>query len=93
MDGDRDTLNLGLILPRDAERGISHAPTGRTDQIISFMFKKATYFFFSQPYMEEKMLIFGKSLIAANFLDTLNGIQEENVCKAVTLKCPIQPIL
>lgn len=39
------------------------------------------------------MLILRKSLIAANFLDILNGIQEENVCKAVTLKAPIQPVL
>lgn len=39
------------------------------------------------------MLILGQSLIAAHFLDILSGIQEENVCKAVTQKCPIQPIL
>lgn len=57
------------------------------------MFKKATKFFISQPYTEEKMLILGQSLIAAHFLDILSGIQEENVCKAVTQKCPIQPIL
>jgi len=43
--------------------------------------------------MKEKMLIFGKSLLAANILDILNGIQDENVCKTVTRKCPIQPIL
>lgn len=65
------------------------------------MFKRATYcflflinifisFFF---YVEEKTLIWGKSLTAANFLDILNGIQEENVCKAVTQKYPIQQIL
>lgn len=39
------------------------------------------------------MLVFGKGTNTASFHDALNGIEEENVCKAVTQRCPIQPIL
>lgn len=57
------------------------------------MFQKQRISPFPNSAQRGKNVDLGKSLIAVNFLDILNGIQEENVCKAVTQKCPVQPIL